>query len=428
MKKLLFGLLSILLVSSVATAQEGKKAFKEAEKIIKNFEKDPVANAATLADAFAMFDKAFMSEEVSGDAKYMAKKGAALNMLAGSEIKTKLLDPNYVVAAPQAASMAMDAFKKLLASGEKEKDAYKGLAATEAHLNNTAIIYFQAQDYANSYKNYAASLETADLLKAAGKKSMFDDPVALADQKFITAATAYYSDNVQNVLPILNELYAAGTDKPLVYEALYNAKKESDPEGALAILDAGRAALPDDSGLLFAEINHYLTAGQLDVLISKLEMAKQKEPDNLSVVVTMGSVFDQLNQKEREAGNIEKADEYLMKAKGSYEEVLTAQPDNFDATYSLGALYYNKAAAMTDKINALSNDFTPAGTKKYEALKAEMDGYFQEALPYFEAAEKINNNDINTLIALKEIAARGNDFEKSGAYKARIEALQAGGN
>lgn len=62
--------------------------------------------------------------------------------------------------------------------------------------------------------------------------------------------------------------------------------------------------------------------------------------------------------------------------------------------------------------------------KKYNELKAEMDGYFTEALPYFEAAEKINANDMNTLIALKEIAARTNNFEQAEEYKKRMEALR----
>ena len=56
-----------------------------------------------------------------------------------------------------------------------------------------------------------------------------------------------------------------------------------------------------------------------------------------------------------------------------------------------------------------------------------MDGLFEQALPYFQKAETRDGNDMNTLIALKEIYARLNDLEKSNGYKARIEALQGGG-
>ena len=424
MKKLLFGLLSLCLVLGTVNAQTGKKALKEAEKSLSKYNQDPIKNADKLEEGLGLLSTAFESDEVKSEAKNYVKMGRLYNDLATNQIKAKLLDPSATLATPEAGIKALEAFKMVLEMKDKEKDAYKGLEVTEGNLNNIAITYFQDQKYAEAYDNYAASLEASKILTDAGKKTMFDDEVKMNDQKFYAAATAYYGGKVEQAIPILEELYEGGTQQALVYEALYNAKAETDPEMALQVLEKGRTMMPDDSGLLFAEINHYLQAGNLDVLITKLETAKAKEPDNLSVVTTMGSVFDQLNQKEREAGNIEKADEYLAKAKTTYEEVLAKDPQNFDATYSLGALYYNKAASMTEKINELSNDFSPAGTKKYNELKAEMDGYFTEALPYFEAAEKINANDMNTLIALKEIAARTNNFEQAEEYKKRMEALR----
>ena len=101
-------------------------------------------------------------------------------------------------------------------------------------------------------------------------------------------------------------------------------------------------------------------------------------------------------------------------------------PTNFDAVYSQGALYYNKAATYTERINELANDFSAEGTKKYDALKAEMDALFEEALPFFLKAEEMNSKDLNTLIALREINARVNNMEKVTEYKNKIDALQGG--
>ena len=56
-------------------------------------------------------------------------------------------------------------------------------------------------------------------------------------------------------------------------------------------------------------------------------------------------------------------------------------PKNFIATYSMGALYYNKAASVLKEVNQLADDFSKDGMKKYEAKKKEMDGYFDQALP-----------------------------------------------
>ena len=86
-------------------------------------------------------------------------------------------------------------------------------------------------------------------------------------------------------------------------------------------------------------------------------------------------------------------------------------------------MYYNKAASLTTEINELANDYSSAGTKKYDERKSEMDGYFNEALPYFENAHNLNASDVNTIIALKEIYARKNMFDKVNEMKEKLDAI-----
>ena len=59
-------------------------------------------------------------------------------------------------------------------------------------------------------------------------------------------------------------------------------------------------------------------------------------------------------------------------------------------------------------------------------MKEKVNGEFDKALPYFQKAEKVDANDMNTLIALKEIYARKNDLELSNEFKTRIERVQSG--
>lgn len=158
---------------------------------------------------------------------------------------------------------------------------------------------------------------------------------------------------------------------------------DKDEKKAFEYLDAGKKLYPDDNEILFAEINYYIKANKLNELVDKLQMAINKEPENVSVYNALGNVYDQLNQNERNAGNTAKADEYFNLAFKNFESALSKDPNNFDAMYSQGALYYNKAASMVTKLNALSNDYSSAGTKKYNELKGEMDGYFNQALPLF---------------------------------------------
>ncbi len=103
------------------------------------------------------------------------------------------------------------------------------------------------------------------------------------------------------------------------------------------------------------------------MLINKLELAIKKEPDNLSVYNALGNVYDQLYHNERNTGNITKANEYFDLALKNFKIVTKKDfPNNFDAIYSQGALYYNKAAILISKMNKIiSNDFSTEGNNKY---------------------------------------------------------------
>ena len=97
---------------------------------------------------------------------------------------------------------------------------------------------------------------------------------------------------------------------------------------------------------------------------------------------------------------------------------------SMDAYYAMGTLYYNKAALLTQEMNAMAEDFSAAGIKKYEAKKKEIMELFDKALPYFQKAEGLDANDVNTLIALKEIYARKEDPLYT-EFKTRLENAQS---
>lgn len=426
MKNLFVGILSMFLIVGTVNAQTGKKALRSASKLIGKYVSNPLKGAEKLTEGMKMLDVAFQDEGLKMDPKALLKKAALFNNIAEAEMKVKLVDPAYVLGNPDASAKGFDTYKQILGlSSDKGivKKAMKGLQNIENQLNNTGIVFFDMKDYGKAFKYYNLAVKAYDMLKEGGFDSRLDAEGALKEHLFITGASGYYGDKGAEAKESLMRLKDAGTDKPLVYEALYNIESKAGSADALTYLNKGRELFPEDTGLLFAEINHYLKEGKLDVLIEKLEVAKEKEPDNVSIYNTLGNVYDQMNQKEREAGNLAKADEYFDKSFKNYGDALVKDPTNFDAAYSQGALYYNKAASLTSKINALSEDFSAEGLKKYEALKAQMEGLFDQALPFFQKAESMNDKDPNVLIALKEIYAKKGDFEKSNEYKTRLEAV-----
>ncbi|NNF22190.1 MAG: hypothetical protein HKN67_09620 [Saprospiraceae bacterium] len=429
MKKLIALLFLGAFLSNSIIAQDPGKDLKNAEKSLKQFITDET-KLDQLNEGMRLLESAFTSSEISGQAKSWLTKGKIFNEVANAEFKRKTIDPAYQLASEDAAIKAFKAFAKANEITTKKNDLKtieNGVTEVESHLNNFAIFAYQAQEYNAAFDNFKTSIEAYELLKSMDKKSRLDDAeMLLTDQYFFAGVSGYYAQRYDEVAPYLQKLYEDDSEEAFVYEALYNMYRDSDSDKAKGYLDKGRMKFPDDTGLLFAEINHYLKNGELDKLISKLELALEKEPDNVSIYNTLGSVYDQLHQKEREAGNEEKAQEYFNKALEYYNLVLAKDESNFDATYSVGALHYNKAATYVDVLNELAADLTTAGMKKYDATKVEMDEIFNKALPFFLKAEGLNGSDMNTLIALKEIYARLNDLEKSESYKMKMENLSSG--
>lgn len=436
MKKLILGMFAFVLFAASVQAQDAK----EASKALNAFNLDQ-NNKEKLQEAVTAIDGTPSGEDAEDPGFYLTK-GEIYNAVANQVAIIKQTGIGSADELPQVDMVAVKAFKAFTTALEKNeqmkkpkkyhvRNAMKGLAEVQGHLYNYGIYAYEEQNYGAAYANFAAGLEVHDILKANGEASSLDEEAALMDQKYLTGLAALNNNMLNMAGPIFEELYKAEYDKAAIYEALYtlNSKEEgADMDAAYQYLKAGREKYPEEVSLLFAEINHFLKINKLDELIGKLKTAIEKEPENLTLYVTMGSVYDNLYQREFKAGNLEKANEYFDQALSYYNQTLEKNPKDFDAQYSVGALYYNRAANMTNELNELANDFSKEGMKKYEAKKVEIFAEFDKALPFFQKAESLDPNSLNTLIALKEIYARKDDLETSNKFKERMEKVQGGGS
>lgn len=426
MKNIILTTFSLFLFVGVSVGQKPMKTLKKASKDLAKYHKNPAENAGALDEAMAKVEMAFESEEVKSNPEAYNIKGEIFNSIADAEMKQSLIKPEFQIKNPEAGIKAYEAYTKALELATKKyhtKDALNGLIQAETHLSNLGITAFQKQDYKAAFKNFSSANKVYEILKENGKNSRLDDEVTRDDQYFYTGVAGYYGEMGEEALPILMKMYEAGTDKALVYEALYNIKDQMGDANAMDFLAKGRELNPEDTGLLFSEINAFLKKGKLDELIDKLKAAIAAEPDNVTVYTTLGNVYDQLTAKSTEAGDETKAKEYRDNALDYYNQTLEKEPNNFDALYSIGAIYYNQAAAMTEDINQYANDFSKEGTAKYNELNKKMLGMFDQALPFFQKAEAVNPKDINTIVALGEIYARKGDLEKTKQYKELRDSL-----
>ena len=425
MKRIIIALVAFMAVGTMGFAQ-GSKSLKKASKSLAKFTSD-FSNTAALEEAKTLIEEAFQDEKVASSAKSWNTRGEIFYNIADAQLKQKLINPDFVITDTDGALKSYEAYTKALSMAEKKgdkKNAIKGFKGLEALLNNMGIELYNAKEYAGALANFDAELAIIDVLKANEETSRLEEGTLLTEKYYFAGLTAFYGKSYEKSIDLLKLAQETGTSDASTYQIIFESFNKLDKaDEGLTYLTKGREAFPDDNGLLFSEINYYLVQGRLEEMIGNLETAIAKEPDNISVLLTLGQVYDQLQGKSVEAGDEAKAKEYFDKSLEAYSKAIALDANSFDSNYSLGALYYNKAASYTEALNEAANDFSVAGNKRYDKIKAEMQGYFDQALPYFLKSDEIRPDSKNTLIALKEIYVRKDMFDKSEIYKKRLEAM-----
>jgi tetratricopeptide (TPR) repeat protein len=435
MKNSLLALLGFLFVTSVAFAQEdGVKLAKAAGRSWATYNIDKASNIGKLIEAKQKIDQAMQTQEAQAVADAWINKGNIYRTIVSTDSTVfKLLAKDKPsIKGENDALVSFLAYKKAyeIATKKYEKeDAIKGIYEVQPYLINIGVEKFQKAGYEKAFLSFQAATQSHEMIKAHDKKmkSVMDSLPSFNDILYFAGKSAGLAKRYPDAISFLNRLVQSGTAKADIYESLYTAKLESgDADGANAILQDARKKFPDDTSLLFDDINAHLKAGKLTELIDKLKQAIKQEPKNVGLYVTLGNVYDNLYQAQIKEKNDSLATIHFNNAKEYYEKALGVDPKALDAVYSIGALYYNKAAFRTQEMNALpDNDYSPAGLKKLETYRKEIMGLFDQSLPYFQKAESMNPNDTNTLIALSEIYARKED-DLSLEFKKRLEKIKGG--
>lgn len=469
MKNIICSFILGVLTLSMINAQDPAKDVKKADRLLGLYLLDTKSNKEKLIEARKLIDAVAEDTLVSNLFKTHYTKGNIYNELASIDNIKLVLSANSKLENPDAALTAFESLtkaKSLAIKSYEIKDVLNSLRETSQYLNNFATGAYNNQEFYSAFKQFAAALKINTLLKESNEKPIFESQDDINKQKYTIAVCADYANQLNQVINYLEDLRNENFNNeqnagPIVYGMLFKYYLDLEEKGdaelvssievkseskidingktdkiatasnvelrinkSQLILSEGRKKYPDDSNLLFTEINSLLKKGKLNELIDKLKLAVVKEPNNMSIKTTLGNVYDNMCQKEWEKGDMVKAQEYFNESLKYYQEALDKEPSNVVALYSIGALYYNYAAIVSKEANKLSNDYSSAGTKKYKDKQAEMEVYFDKALPYFEQADKFDNKDVNTLIALKEIYAKKGKFDKSNEIKARLESLK----
>ncbi len=430
MKKLVLSLSLLLGLAFVMNAQtmEPKKALKQATKLYSKYAVDQ-SDLSLLDEAKTLATQVVEDDAYAKNTDAWTLLGEIYDAYSNFDIKEALVNPNYTPQFGNAAEMAFSAYKQAVNFSEKAKDAKTALSNMSSlipSLQNMGIERIQNGAYADGLRNFEEVLEIHDLLKKNGVDSPLDDDEQLNNSLYLAGLAATAANDTSKALKAYSELEKRGYDSPDLYDGFYKAFKDSDPDKALDYLAKGRELYPDDLSLLYSQINYYLSIQKIDSLEGMLKAAIEQDPENISLYTTLGNVYDRQFQEYEANGDRANSDKYFDQAKDVFTKAVEVDPNSTEAVYSLGALYFNKAALQTKELETLANDYSAAGIAKFDKRKAEIDAVFDESLPYFQKAERMNPSDLNTLRALKEIYARSNELEISEEFKSRIEKVEAG--
>jgi hypothetical protein len=314
-------------------------------------------------------------------------------------------------------------------------------------LFNEAVKYYQGDeskgvkaDYNLSYNLFKRVVDIREInnSKHFASNKKFDDVAAKALK--YQALSAYYAQKNDQAIEDLNKVARNPLAvEPFVYSKLidlYAAKK--DFAGVERTLDSAKAKYPKDAQIQSQEINYYSSTGKTELLIKKMEEAVKTDPDNAVLQYNLGSLYSGLANPIDENGEPKtkpaNAKDLEAKAEMAFRLAIDADPTKAEYVFNLGALYFNNAADITKKMNAISGT-TAADNKKYDELKALRLAQYTKSLPNFQKSfdllnpkvASLNEDDkstyTKTLFALQNIYETMNQTEKADDMAKKLKEI-----
>ncbi len=360
-----------------------------------------------LVKAKEFIDKAVAYPEAATDAKVWYYKGGIYLDIQLSPVKAVL--------APDAINVAYEAYQKAKVLDTKEE--YKGdiaarLAAIGGEFFNEGISFFQQNNFDGAMPLFEKAInigkenQIIDTLANYGSALCLEKKAA-ADKAFLDKAIAQYQFLVDIKMKEVS-----------IYTSLANLYKDKgDLDKASSIINLGKVQFPGNTDLIITEANMYISTNNHAKAVASLMVAKEKEPNNVSVLYAIGVTYDLL-KNDTKLPEAERTD-YFNKAISSYKETIALDANYFDALFNLGAIYFNKGGDVINEASKLP--FSEEA--KFNKMTEEGNNYLNLALPYLENCEKLQPKDKPTLTSLKEIYMRLKMTEKFTAISSKINEL-----
>lgn len=262
---------------------------------------------------------------------------------------------------------------------------------------NQGIVRFGKKEYKGAQESFKKSMLLSSLVGRMDTMLLYNTALASEYAKDYDAAKKTYDE----LIVMKYNVDGAGPDLYKSMSKIY--KNEDDKVKAAEYISEGRKAYPDDNSLLVEELEGFLQSGKNDEALANLNTGITNDPTNAVLYFARGTVYENLKDNE--------------KAVTDYKKAIELNPDYYDASFNLGAYYFNAGA---DKINE-SNNLPISKQKEYDALKGAAKKDFEAAVPHIETAHRMHPGDGATGEMLINLYTQTGQYDKAKVIRTKFE-------
>jgi tetratricopeptide (TPR) repeat protein len=171
--------------------------------------------------------------------------------------------------------------------------------------------------------------------------------------------------------------------------------KISDTDKRFATISRGRSNVPQNTAIIFEEVNYYLEFNKNNELLEVLDIAIKADPNNKVLYFAKASTLT--TEKKYEMARL------------AYEKSIEIDSNYFDAYNNLASLYLDQAVPIIEKMNNLG--LSSSDQKQYDILKQKRNNLYKKAKPFLINAVRIDSSAIQVLKALKDVCYQTDDID-----------------
>lgn len=283
---------------------------------------------------------------------------------------------------------ALEAYKKAIEIDDKgrfSKSLVVALSFLQTDLTNSAITNYEKEKYDIAMQCFEKYMEISNLSIMNPTDRVIIDTAII----YNAGLSAFKAENYSKAMDFFEKSAKYNYNSPSSYHfAFQSSQALGDTLTSIKFLKEGFEKNPDNEILIVELINYYIGTGNADDAITYLDKAIGQNPDNVTFYTAKGSSLEKMGKEDN--------------AIKVYKEAITKDSTAFTPYYNLGVIFFNRGVNVMNEASQLP----PSANKEYEQKLDEGKVHLSSALPYFEKAYALNNNEIAILESLRLIYYR----------------------